>query len=294
MKRKILHLLQWRFNDIADHAPQIREQGFNAVQVSPVQPTKDIGYEWWKLYQPCDFLIGNSQLGSRDEFRLMCEKLHSYDIEVFVDIILRHVAGDNNVNLIPHHNVNPYFRMYYKALACQDYHNREDYTSNCTGMPMIDYANQYIQENFYIPFLESLVACGVDGFRLDQAKHFKLPEEGCNFFHIFDKFKDKFIYGEVINEDKRLLDRYTKYINVITEGRPSNIDKLVAFFESHDTFHKFKYTQVLNRQQIIDEWRVLNKDCNFKNTIFFARPMEAIYTDSWTWKEIKDINNSTY
>ena len=294
MKRKILHLLQWRFNDIAIHAGKIKEQGFNAVQVGPVQPTKDTGFEWWKLYQPCDFLIGNTQLGTREEFKMMCDRLHIFGIKVYVDIVLRHVAGADNGDLVPHFNVNSYFRHNYLNAPCNNYHNRDEYTSKCTGMPMIDYTKQYIQENFYIPFLDYLVTCGVDGFRLDQAKHFKLPEEGCNFFHIFDKFKDKFIYGEVIFEDKSLLDKYTKYINVITEGRPSNLDKLVAFFESHDSYHEFKYTQALTRQQIIDEWRILNKDCNFKNTIFFARPMNAIYTDSWTWKEIKDINNSTY
>jgi len=52
VKRKILHLLQWKLNDITEYLSLIKEQGFTGVQTSPLQGTKDDGYEWWKLYQP--------------------------------------------------------------------------------------------------------------------------------------------------------------------------------------------------------------------------------------------------
>ena len=38
---KILHLFQWRINDIIPELKTIKNQGFDAIQISPIQGTKD-------------------------------------------------------------------------------------------------------------------------------------------------------------------------------------------------------------------------------------------------------------
>ena len=40
---------------------------FDAIQISPIQGTKDSGIEWWKLYQPINLKIGNEQIGSKKD-----------------------------------------------------------------------------------------------------------------------------------------------------------------------------------------------------------------------------------
>ena len=44
-KFKILHLFQWRINDIIPELKTIKKQGFDAIQISPIQGTKDTGIE---------------------------------------------------------------------------------------------------------------------------------------------------------------------------------------------------------------------------------------------------------
>ena len=66
-KFKILHLFQSRINDIIPELKTIKNQGFDAIQISPIQGTKDSGMEWWKLYQPINLKIGNEQIGSKKD-----------------------------------------------------------------------------------------------------------------------------------------------------------------------------------------------------------------------------------
>ena len=73
----ILHAWNWSFNTIKENLPKIAEAGYKSIQTSPIQGTKENTMatdHWWLLYQPTNFKIGNAQLGSRDEFKAMCEE----------------------------------------------------------------------------------------------------------------------------------------------------------------------------------------------------------------------------
>ena len=38
---RILHLFEWRLNDITKELSDIKNQGFNCIQISPIQPLKE-------------------------------------------------------------------------------------------------------------------------------------------------------------------------------------------------------------------------------------------------------------
>ena len=40
MKNRILHLFQWKLKDIENNLEVISNQGFNMIQISPIQPLK--------------------------------------------------------------------------------------------------------------------------------------------------------------------------------------------------------------------------------------------------------------
>ena len=50
MKNKIIHMFQWKLSDIKDNLQEIKESGFNWIQISPVQKGKFNKHEddWWK------------------------------------------------------------------------------------------------------------------------------------------------------------------------------------------------------------------------------------------------------
>ena len=174
---KILHLFQWRINDIIPELKTIKDQGFDAIQISPIQGTKDSGMEWWKLYQPINLKIGNEQIGSKKDLINLIQEARKYNIRIIVDIVLRHVAGDETYPLKPHRNVDPELLQYLAEPieAVNIDNDRWQCTRRCTGMPMLDYEKDKIRK-LYRRFLDELVFIGVDGFRLDQLKHYALAE----------------------------------------------------------------------------------------------------------------------
>lgn len=287
-KMKILHLFQWRINDIIPELKTIKEQGFDAIQISPIQGTKDSGIEWWKLYQPINLKIGNEQIGSKKDLINLIQEARKFNLKIIVDLVLRHVAGDESYPLKPHRNVDPELLQYLAEPidAVNIDSNRWQCTRRCTGMPMLNYDNPELQK-LYKRFLDELIFIGVDGFRLDQLKHYALPEEGSNIMDIFTQYN---MYGEAINCTKELLDKYSKYMKVLTEGRPSDITKLVAKFESHDDYLDTGLTKRMNDGMRLTEWDILVNHLPGCDCLYYARPFETL----WKSEDMRKINRREF
>lgn len=270
---------------------KVKEQGFDAVQISPIQPLKEEGQvEWYLFYQPIDFSIGN-QYGSKEELIKLCKEAHRYNIKIIVDVVLNHVAGKNTGEIIPHENVNKNIRnrddFFKERRSIVNYEDRNEIINLCIGLPCLNLENYQLQD-IIIKFLNELIDCGVDGFRFDAAKHIKLPSEGSSFWgRVLDNLKSKalFNYAEVIFSSKEILEEYSMYINVLTESEEINEGVSISFIESHDSYLEFGYTREMNSEDIIDKYRDL---CDRrKNTLFYARPFD----NTWESEEIKKINN---
>lgn len=281
---KILHLFQWRINDIIPELKTIKDQGFDAIQISPIQGTKDSGMEWWKLYQPINLKIGNEQIGSKKDLINLIQEARKYNIRIIVDIVLRHVAGDETYPLKPHRNVDPELLPYLAEPidAVNIDNDRWQCTRRCTGMPMLNYDDPNLMK-LYRRFLDELVFIGVDGFRLDQLKHYALPEEGGKALELFSRYN---MYGEALNCSKELLNKYSKYMKVLTEGRPSDITKLVAKFESHDDYLELGLTKRMTDEMRLTEWDVLVNHLSGCDCLYYTRPFETL----WKSEEMRKIN----
>ena len=278
-------MFQWGLGSIIPMRPTVKEQGFDAIQISPIQGTKDSGMEWGKLYQPINLKIGNTQIGTKEQLRELCAVANQYGIKIIVDVVLRHVAGDPQNPLAPHKDVDPELLPYLckEQIPCNNYNDRWQCTHRCTGMPMLDYENtEYIVKVLF--FLDELEDCGVWGFRLDQLKHYELPSEGKGgiFIKMLTMYK---FYGECFFCDQWVLDEYSRYMKVLTDGRPSDISRLVAKFETHDDFLEFKATNRMTDHMRLAEWDVLVNHCGY-DSLYYARPFE----DLWMSKEMKEIN----
>ena len=285
---KILHLFQWRINDIIPELKTIKNQGFDAIQISPIQGTKDSGMEWWKLYQPINLKIGNEQIGSKKDLINLIQEARKYNIRIIVDIVLRHVAGDETYPLKPHRNVDPELLPYLAEPidAVNIDNDRWQCTRRCTGMPMLNYDDSNLMK-LYRRFLDELVFIGVDGFRLDQLKHYALPEEGGKTLELFSRYN---MYGEALNCSKELLNKYSKYMKVLTEGRPSDITKLVAKFESHDDYLELGLTKRMTDEMRLTEWDVLVNHLSGCDCLYYTRPFETL----WKSEEMRKINRREF
>lgn len=286
---RIFHAQNWELDAIYDALPEIKKQGFTAVLTSVLQGKKTNSKNWYWTYQPLDIAFVDSDLGTKYQYMKLCSKAHELGLKIFTDVVLRHIASDDHNKMKPNYQVNKRLLKYVKNVGdCYNYDDRNLYTTMATGMPMLDYDNPKFQQ-ICKDFLHELVYYGCDGFRIDSCKHHRLPSEGSSFIHIFDEFKDLFIFGEVIFERKNILDEYAKYINVISDGCTSDPNKTVFFFESHDTYYPeaFGYTNRMDDKTRIREYAVL---MNRENVLYFARPFE----DLWKSDEIRRINLRQY
>ena len=290
---RILQCLNWQLDSVAEVAPIIREQGFQAVQVGPLQPLKEDEYEhWWMSYQPCALTIGN-QYGSRDDFIRLCDILHNEGLLVFPDVVCTHVAGAVDGTLSPHEKVdhklteNPKF--WREAKFIDNWDDRFQVIHYCAGLPTFDLSNTELQD-YVICFLYDLISCVADGFRFDSAKSSPTPSEGCNFFpRVLSNLNSNhlFNYGEVIFADESLISMYTDYLDVLTNTWSECKDNVVLFSESHDSFLGLGYTRDKSSREVtLDYAHVVD---NFPKTIYYARPFD----DEWKSSAIKEIHQKS-
>ena len=230
----ILHVWNWSFKTIKENIKEIVNAGYTWIQISPVQGTKDkslVVKDWWMLYQPINFKIGNFQLGSREEFIGMCAEAHRYGLKVMVDVILNHMAnrGGGNDSNFPHETVESFIRddinFWHERKKVEDWDDRWQVTHWCIGLPDLNTSNHMLQD-IIIDFLNDVIECGADGLRFDAAKHIELPEDpgGSDFWpRVIGALKNKerlLLYGEVLQCGASNYEKYIKYTN-----RPPEYDR---------------------------------------------------------------------
>jgi alpha-amylase len=173
----ILHLFDWRFADVRRELPAIAAEGFGAVQVSPPQKSID-SPEWWGRYQPIDHTRIEGPLGSEQELRELVATAHACRprLSVVVDVVLNHMAES-----CPQRATLSYPRFgpeHFHPQAAIDWNSVESIRTGWVGygpdLPDLRTELPYVRAEAR-RYLDLLLDCGADGFRLDAVKHIE-PE----------------------------------------------------------------------------------------------------------------------
>ena len=305
----ILHAFNWTLNDIKNELPNIAAAGFTTVQTSPLQPHAygDKGDEWYWLYQPTEFVIGNN-IGSRQDLIDLCNEADKYGIKIMVDVVANHLAGGKR-------GVPDYLKKYEYYHNTEwdsnknnvDWCNRYQVTHCDIGLPDLNSEHGDIQR-FVRAYVDDLKSCGVDGIRFDAAKHIALPSESCNFWPAVTN-NGMYNYGEIlVGPDDResgnegLMKEYTNYMSVTDSNygkwvrrsfnsgnAPSGYgnwstpkkgsianDKLVYWAESHDTWSNNRDDEeghsIDMSQNTIDRAYAVVASRNDIAALYFSRP----------------------
>ena len=156
--------------------------GYGWVLLSPAQEHIQ-GDAWWTSYQPVSYLL-ESRLGTRDEFADMVTRCHDAGVEVIADAVINHMTGQD----APGEGTggSAYEHYAYPGLYAEDdfhhcgltpnddiadYDSREQVqTCELVNLADLDTAAPHVRETIGA-YLEDLRSLGVDGFRIDAAKH---------------------------------------------------------------------------------------------------------------------------
>ena len=300
----ILHAWCWSFNTIKNNMKNIAEAGYTSVQTSPANAcvvgnggSKAIN-NWYYIYQPTDYSVGNYQLGTESEFKAMCDEADKYGVKIIVDVVANHVGNLEQAS----NNLKACGQWYHTTQSISNWNSRYDVTQLALmGMPDLNTQNKGVQ-NYIRNYLLRLLDLGADGFRFDAAKHIELPEDsgfGGDFWPTILNNSAEYQYGEILQDSCSNEAGYAKYMNVTASNygmklrsaigannfSTSNImnydinvsnDKLVTWVESHDNYANglsdWGSSEWMNDEQIKLAWAALAAR-KATTPLFFSRPV---------------------
>ncbi|WP_069812205.1 alpha-amylase [Streptomyces sp. TP-A0874] len=170
-------LFEWRYESVARAcADSLGPAGYGYVEVSPASEHIQ-GDQWWTSYQPVSYQIAG-RLGDRAAFANMVETCHQAGVKVIADAVINHMSAGAGTGT----GGTAYDKYDYPGLyqdqdfhGCRsdisDYGDRYD-VQNCelVGLADLDTGSEKVRSAI-ADHLGDLRSLGVDGFRLDAAKH---------------------------------------------------------------------------------------------------------------------------
>ncbi len=273
-KDTIVHLFEWPWASVASECTSVLgPKGFGGVQVSPPQEHVVLpgsGYPWWQDYQPVSYQL-TTRRGNRTQFANMVSTCHAAGVKIYVDAVVNHMAGGGSTGAGSAGSTYSHYAYPSVPYGNDDFHHcgrngNDDIANygdrwevqNCELVDLSDLRTEstYVRGKL-TAYLNDLVSLGVDGFRVDAAKH--MPAADMSAF-INPVTGDPYVFSEVIEggSGEPAPQEYTgigdvtefRYGDVVgaafKNGSLSNLNNVpssmllssgdaVAFIDNHDT-----------------------------------------------------------
>ena len=205
----------------------VQELGVNAIWLMPIMPAPS-----YHKYDVTDYRDIHPDYGTLDDFKTLMKEAHQYDIKVVIDLIINHTSNQHPWFLESKKGRENPYRDYYvwadkdtiasflnKKTTTLDSDNIRQWHDPGVGqdfyygfftsrMPDLNFDNPKVREEIYAIGKFWLEEVGVDGFRLDAAKHIfpdDRPLDNHEFWKEFraemEKVKpDVYLVGEVYDK----------------------------------------------------------------------------------------------
>jgi alpha-amylase len=220
-----VHLFEWKWDDIAQECEAfLAPRGYGAVQISP--PAEHIvlpeqGFPWWQRYQPVSYQL-ISRSGNQAQFTRMIDRCHQVGVRIYADAVINHMAaiaksvGSAGTSYSRYHYPGLYqpqdFHTCRKSIA--NYNNRKEVTEcELSSLPDLNTELPHIREQI-ANYLIHLAQLGVDGFRIDAAKHIKTEDIAAILAIVNQAVEpDPYIYQEVLDPGNEAIHKQEYYPN---------------------------------------------------------------------------------
>ena len=176
-----VQLFKWSWNDIATECTQwLGPQGYGGVQISPPGAAMSNG-NWWDMYQPVNYGALTSRMGTPAQLQTMINTCHAAGVRVYADIVVNQMANGSgtatdgsswNAGSLSYPQFSSSDFHPFCSIASSDYNNNTYNVQHCwlVGLPDLATEGSNVQAQIE-NYLETLIGMGVDGFRMDAAKH---------------------------------------------------------------------------------------------------------------------------
>lgn len=178
------------FNGVTEKLDYVNELGANAIWFMPIMPSPT-----YHKYDVTDYKAVHPDYGTLDDFKNLLEEAHKRDIKIVIDMIINHTSNEHPWFLEAKKGRDNPYRDYYvwaQKDTIADFLNKKVITLDSDnirqwhdpgqgedfyygffwgGMPDLNFDNPKVRQEVYDIGRFWLEEVGVDGFRLDAAKH---------------------------------------------------------------------------------------------------------------------------
>jgi glycosidase len=268
---------------------RIKDMGFTAIWITPpfkqryVQGSSAAYHGYWIT----DFTDIDPHLGTKQDFRDLIDCAHSQDMKVVLDIVVNHTGdvayyanGNYNFGDYRAPKVSPKDANLKKPTFLNDlsnYHNRGDIRNfqskdqyqngDIYGLDDLATEKPEVIDGLAQIYADWVNDYGVDGFRIDTAKHLDDEFFGKWWPRVQELTKDKkpglFAFGEYYESSTTTLTEFVR-----DRGLPSLLD--FAFQDAAVQFSVGNSLSTLNNVFAADDWYITNKTNAYNQATFFA------------------------
>ena len=213
------------FNGITQKLDYLQGLGINAIWLMPIHPSPS-----YHGYDVLNYYAVNPEYGTLKDFKNLLNEAHERNIKIIIDLVLNHTSSQHPFFVDANSGPNAKYRDWYVWSDKPGDHWVQGnggyyYALFCDCMPDLNYRNAEVTEKMFNVTKYWLEDVGVDGFRLDAAKH--LIEEGSKIentdsthewlkgFYTFYKSINSNAYtvGEVYGAGAFLGTKYTEQLD---------------------------------------------------------------------------------
>ena len=164
------------FNGITEKLDYLEELGINAIWLMPIHPSPS-----HHGYDVINYYAVNSEYGTLEDFKRLLDEAHNRDIRIIIDLVINHTSSQHPWFGDANNSPESAYRDYYvwSDNEGNGWHKGQSgyYFGHFGGhMPDLNYNHPTVTVDILKITDYWLNEIGVDGFRVDAAKH--LIEEG--------------------------------------------------------------------------------------------------------------------
>lgn len=168
------------FNGITEKLDYLQSLGVTAIWLMPINPSPS-----YHGYDVTDYYAVNPQYGTMDDFKRLLAEAHKRDMRIIIDLVLNHTSSKHpwfqSADADPASPFRDWYRWGDDYVGSYWHGGTHGYYYGFfwREMPDLNYENPEVTDKMREMSLYWLNDVGVDGFRIDAAKH--LVEEGLKF-----------------------------------------------------------------------------------------------------------------
>lgn len=165
------------FNGITQKLGYLQSLGITAIWLMPIHPSPS-----YHGYDVTDYYAVNPDYGTMADFKNLLAEAHKRDIRIIIDLVLNHTSSQHpwfqDANSGPNSKYRDYYVWSETSKSGTWYAGKQGYYFGlfCECMPDLNYNNPQVTADMEKVTDFWLKDIGVDGFRVDAAKH--LIEDG--------------------------------------------------------------------------------------------------------------------